>query len=437
MNKFSDLSLHPVLQANLAANGFVDPTPVQAEAIPPALEGSDVVATAQTGTGKTLAFVLPLLNTLSEKRSKGVRALILSPTRELALQIHEVFGRLSTNTGIRTAIAVGGLNENAQLQQIKRGAEVLIATPGRLCDFIGRRLVNLSTVEMLVLDEADRMLDMGFLPAIEEIIEQLPAERQTMLFSATIEKSIAHLINKHVRKPVRVAIGGTTTASEQVDLHVYEIEAARKLGLLRFMLAKEQGSFLVFARTKHGTDRLARKLSGVGVKAVGLHGDRTQNQRNQALKGFQQGYYRVLVATDVAARGIHVDGVAHVVNFDLPQGPEDFIHRVGRTGRAGNRGVASTFAAPGERGSVRTIERVLKTRLQRQEVPVELPVDQPEIRETEEKIVVSRPFGAGAEKFHSKKSFSAKRAAGPVPAKQFRQASPWKSKGAQRAKVTR
>lgn len=435
MNKFSDLSLQSVLQANLAANGFVEPTPVQAEAIPPALTGSDVVATAQTGTGKTLAFVLPLLNKLSEKRTKGVRSLILSPTRELALQIQETFTKISANTGIRSAIAVGGLNENFQLQQIKRGAEVLIATPGRLCDFIGRRLVNLSTVEVLVLDEADRMLDMGFLPSIEEIIEQLPTERQTLLFSATIEKSIAHLINKHVRKPVRVAIGATTTASEQVDLHVYEVDAARKLGLLRFMLAKEEGSFLVFARTKHGTDRLARKLSGAGVKAVGLHGDRTQNQRNQALKGFRQGYYRVLVATDVAARGIHVDGVAHVVNFDLPQGPEDFIHRVGRTGRAGNRGVASTFAAPGERGSVRAIERVLKTRLQRQEVPGELPADQPEIREPEEKVVVSRPAHHSVEKFHSKKSFSAKRTGGPGAKKTFPKTAPWKSKGPRRAKT--
>lgn len=443
MNKFSDLSLQPVLQANLAANGFVEPTPVQAEAIPPALDGSDVVATAQTGTGKTLAFVLPLLNKLSEKRTKGVRALILSPTRELALQIQETFNKLSVNTGIRAAIAVGGLNENAQLQSIKRGAEVVIATPGRLCDFIGRRLVNLKTTEVLVLDEADRMLDMGFLPSIEDIIAELPTERQTMLFSATIEKSIAHLINKHVRKPVRIAIGTTTTASEQVDLHVYEIDAARKLGLLRFMLAKEEGSFLVFARTKHGTDRLARKLSGVGVKAVGLHGDRTQNQRNQALKGFQQGYYRVLVATDVAARGIHVDGVAHVVNFDLPQGPEDFIHRVGRTGRAGNRGVASTFAAPGERGSVRIIERVLKTKLLRREVPVELPADQPEVRETEEKFVEHRTFGAGADKSHAKKgfsskSFAAKRAGGPSAKKQFRNtASPWKSKSTHRAKGSR
>jgi len=453
MNKFSDLSLQPVLQANLAANGFVEPTPVQAEAIPPSLAGSDVVATAQTGTGKTLAFVLPLLNKLSEKRTKGVRALILSPTRELAMQIQEVFNKLSVNTGIRAAIAVGGLNENAQLQSIKRGAEVLIATPGRLCDFIGRRLVNLKTTEVLVLDEADRMLDMGFLPSIEEIIAQLPAERQTMLFSATIEKSIAHLINKHVQNPVRIAIGTTTKASEQVDLHVYEIDGARKLGLLRFMLAKEQGSFLVFARTKHGTDRLAKKLSGAGVKAIGLHGDRTQNQRNQALKGFQQGYYRVLVATDVAARGIHVDGVAHVVNFDLPQGPEDFIHRVGRTGRAGNRGVASTFAAPGERGSVRIIERVLKTKLQRQEVPTELPADQPEIRETEEVAVMSRPFGAGSDTSHGKKrfgsksfsanssspnSFAAKRSGGPAAGKPFRKAAPWKSKaGAHRAKVAR
>jgi ATP-dependent RNA helicase RhlE len=436
MKNFSELSLQPVLQANLAANGFVEPTPVQAEAIPPALAGSDVVATAQTGTGKTLAFVLPLLNTLSEKRTKGIRALILSPTRELALQIHETFAKLAINTGIRAAIAVGGLNENAQLQQIKKGAEVLIATPGRLCDFIGRRLVNLSGVQVLVLDEADRMLDMGFLPSIEEIIGQLPVERQTLLFSATIEKSIAHLINKHVRKPVRVAIGATTTASEQVDLHVYEVDTTRKLGLLRFMLAQEEGSFLVFARTKHGTDRLARRLSGAGVKAVGLHGDRTQNQRNQALKGFQQGYYRVLVATDVAARGIHVDGVAHVVNFDLPQGPEDFIHRVGRTGRAGNRGVASTFAAPGERGNVRVIERVLKTRLQRREVPNELPQDQPEVKEADNKVVVLRP--SGNSRAFSKKSFSPRKESGSGPKKQFRHASPSsKNQGTRRALVTR
>lgn len=434
MTKFTDFSLHPALQANLAANKFVEPTPVQAEAIPPALKGLDVVATAQTGTGKTLAFALPLLNALSEKRAKGIRALILSPTRELALQIHETFARLSVNTGIKAAVAVGGLNENTQLQQIRKGAEVLIATPGRLCDFIGRKLVNLSGVQMFVLDEADRMLDMGFLPSIEDIIEQLPKDRQTLLFSATIEKSIAHLIDKHVRKPVRVAIGSTTAASEQVDLHVYEVDTARKLGLLRFLLAREEGSFLVFARTKHGTDRLARKLSGVGVKAVGLHGDRTQNQRNQALKGFQQGYYRVLVATDVAARGIHVDGVAHVVNFDLPQGPEDFIHRVGRTGRAGNRGLASTFASPGERGSVRIIERVLKTRLQRREVPAELPLDQPEVLVTEEKVYSGKPVST-AKKLHAKKGTSVQHGATGLGAKKpFRRTSPWKRRGASKTK---
>jgi ATP-dependent RNA helicase RhlE len=221
-----------------------------------------------------------------------------------------------------------------------------------------------------------------------------------------------------------------------VDLHVYEVDAARKLGLLRFMLEREEGSFLVFARTKHGTDRLARKLAGAGVKAVGLHGDRTQNQRNQALKGFQQGYYRVLVATDVAARGIHVDGVAHVVNFDLPQGPEDFIHRVGRTGRAGNRGVASTFAAPGERGNVRVIERVLKTRLQRREVPNELPQDQPELKEADTKVVVLRPAGNG--KTFPKKSFSSRKGTAFNSKKPFHHASASsKDKGMRRAQATR
>jgi ATP-dependent RNA helicase RhlE len=405
MNTFSELQLSPVIQSNLAKLGFVKPSPVQSEAIPPALAGSDVVATAQTGTGKTLAFVLPLLQNLSTNPTRGVGAVVLSPTRELAIQIHEAFTNVAAGTGIRAAVVVGGLNENFQLQQIKRGAQVIIATPGRLSDFLNRRLVDLRAVRVLVLDEADRMLDMGFLPTIREILSTLPESRQTLFFSATIEKSVAHLIDAHTRNPVRVTIGTTTKASEQVDLHVYEVEQAQKMGLLQHMLEKEEGSFLVFARTKHGTDRLAKKLARVGVKAVGIHGDRTQNQRNQALKGFQQGSYRVLVATDVAARGIHVDGIAHVVNFDVPQAPEDFIHRVGRTGRAGSRGTASTFASRGERGQIRTIERALKTRLVQQAVPKELPKDP-----TEDNVIVMTPRGPqksfnGPKAHHSKQSF--------------------------------
>jgi ATP-dependent RNA helicase RhlE len=374
MNHFSDLSLSAVLKRNLAAHGFVNPTPVQAAAIPPALERRDVVATAQTGTGKTLAFVLPMLEQLLEPPvAAGVQALIVTPTRELAIQIHETFAKLANGTPIKAAVVVGGLNENSQLQNIRRGAQVLIATPGRLNDFLDRRLVKLNKVHLLVLDEADRMLDMGFLPAITRIIEAVPAARQTMFFSATIEKSVAHLIDQHLKDPVRISIGSATKPAADIDLHLYEVDKTNKHELLRALLHRDEGSFLVFARTKHGADRLASRLALEGVKAAAIHGDRTQNQRNRALRGFQDGAYRVLVATDVAARGIHVDEIAHVVNFDLPQAPEDFIHRVGRTGRAGRRGTASTFATREERGEIRRIERALTLTLARQASPATPP----------------------------------------------------------------
>src|SRR5580658_3726958 len=373
MNHFSELSLCPVLQNNLTRHCFTKPTPVQAAAIPPALAGRDVVATAQTGTGKTLAFLLPMLQSLiTRKDGPGVQALILTPTRELAIQINEALGPLAAGTGVRSTVVVGGLNEVTQLRGIKSGAQILIATPGRLCDFLNRKLVNLSTVRTLVLDEADRLLDMGFLPSLRIILEKIPASRQTLFFSATIEKSVAHLIEKYLRNPERISIGAVTKPIDQVDLHHYEVEQDRKLGLLVKLLQDEQGSFLVFARTKHGTDRLAKKLGASGIKTGRIHGNRSQNQRNQALDGFKDGGYRVLVATDVAARGIHVDGIAHVVNYDLPQVPEDFIHRVGRTGRAGLRGTASTFSTQSERGEIRKIERLLDMQLTRRPVPAGL-----------------------------------------------------------------
>jgi ATP-dependent RNA helicase RhlE len=370
MNTFSELPLSSILQGNLAQLGFVQPTPVQAMAIPQQLLGHDVVITAQTGTGKTLAFLLPLLERLTkESIPPGVSALILSPTRELAIQISQAFATLAAGTGIRSAVVVGGLNEQSQLQAIRKGAHVVIATPGRLNDFLERKLVKLGSASTLVLDEADRMLDMGFLPTIKRIMAALPAQRQTVFCSATIESSVAHLISTHLKDPVRIAIGSTTKPAEHIDLHVYEVEQDRKLGLLEKMLQEERGSFLVFARTKHGADRLAKKLVRSGSRAAAIHGDRTQSQRNLALLGFQQGSYRVLVATDVAARGVHVEGIAHVVNYDLPQVPEDFIHRVGRTGRAGLRGTASTFSTQSERGEIRKIERLLDMRLTRRPLP--------------------------------------------------------------------
>ena len=372
MNQFSELKLDPTLHKNLARNLFIRPTPVQAQAIPVALDGFDTVATAQTGTGKTLAFVLPILQRfLAANKTQDapvalpqIRSLILSPTRELAIQIAETFHKLAANTGFRAAVVVGGLNEQTQLNAIRQGAQVVIATPGRLEDFLKRKLINLRSVSTLVLDEADRMLDMGFLPAIEKILSALPSSRQNLFFSATMEKDVERLIARHSKNPVRIAVGGTTGRTpDEVDLHFYEVENDLKFGLLQKILSEETGSVLVFARTKHATDRLAKKLSATGMRAVAMHGNRTQNQRNQALAGFREGRYRVLVATDIAARGLHVDSVAQVVNFDLPQGPDDFIHRVGRTGRAGQRGSATTFVSKSERAEIRRIERECRVKL--------------------------------------------------------------------------
>ncbi|MBZ5723749.1 MAG: DEAD/DEAH box helicase [Acidobacteriia bacterium] len=377
MKSFTELTLSAVLQKNLVKHGFTQPTPVQALAIEPALAGNNVVATAQTGTGKTLAFVLPMIQSLlQEPRPSGLRALVLSPTRELAIQTHETFTKMAAGTGLRAAIVVGGLGENPQLQSIRKGAQVAIATPGRLCDFLTRNLVRLGAVSLLVLDEADRMLDMGFLPSIRRIMAETPAGRQTLFFSATIESSVKHLVETHVPHAVRIEVGSTTKPIEQVDLHFYEVEQDRKLGLLEDMLRQEAGSFLVFARTKHGADRLAKKLAQGGVKTAAIHGDRSQSQRNMALAGFQEGRYRVLVATDVAARGIHVEGISHVVNYDLPQVPEDFIHRVGRTGRMGAAGTASTFGTRAERSEVSRIERTLAIRLDRRNVSADVAREQ-------------------------------------------------------------
>jgi len=380
MNNFSDFALSAVLQSNLSRAGFVKPTPVQSEAIPPALEGRDVIATAQTGTGKTLAFVLPILESLSSDQARldaaiqaslygAVRALILTPTRELAMQINETFAKLEGKTGLRAVVVCGGMNENRQLRAIRGGASVVVATPGRLVDFLDRKLVRLTGVKTLVLDEADRMLDMGFLPSLKRILSDVPETRQTLFFSATIESSVKNLIAKYLKNPVRVAIGATTKVADNCDLDVYEVEQNDKPALLESMLRDNDGTFLVFTRTKHGTERLAKRLARAGTKAARIHGDRTQNQRNEALKGFKEGRYRVLVATDVAARGIDVQGIGHVVNFDLPQVPEDFIHRAGRTARAGMRGIASTFSTRAERSEIRRIERTLNIQLKRQPLP--------------------------------------------------------------------
>ena len=378
MNNFTDFPLLPELQSNLSRAGFVKPTPIQTQAIPPALAGRDVLATAQTGTGKTLAFVVPILQSLGSDKLNAamkaslygaVHAVILTPTRELAMQIQETFAKLQARTGLQSVVVCGGMNESRQLRAIRGGASIIIATPGRLVDFLDRKLVRLDNVKTLVMDEADRMLDMGFLPSIKIILSGMPTKRQTLFFSATIENSVRGLIDSHLNNPVRVAIGSDTKVCDNIDLHVYEVEQAGKFGLLQSLLKENEGTFLIFARTKHGTERLATHLSYAGAKAARIHGDRTQNQRNEAMRGFKEGHYRVLVATDVAARGIDVQGIGHVINFDLPQAPEDFIHRVGRTARAGLRGTASTFSTRAERHEIRRIEKMLGLQLTRKVVP--------------------------------------------------------------------
>jgi len=367
MTTFSQLPLSSALQRRLAAAQFINLTPIQERTIPSALEGRDVIGTAQTGTGKTLAFLLPLIETMDRETVNSTVALVLLPTRELAIQVHEQYEQLRTNKTHKAALVIGGVSEKAQIQSLRAGAKLVIATPGRLQDLMNRKLANLQNVKMLVLDEADRMLDMGFLPAIRRILSTLPRQRQTLCFSATMEQSVAGLVNEYMRDPVRVALGSVLKPAESVELKAYEVRPGEKLDVLRQLLYAEKGQTLIFTRTKRGTERLAKELVRDGFAAAMIHGDRSQSQRNGALSGFQEGRFQVLVATDVASRGLHVDDVAHVINYDVPKMAEDFIHRVGRTGRAGLQGRASTLAAGAEVLELRQIERTLKLKIERKQ----------------------------------------------------------------------
>jgi len=368
MTSFTELPLSSALQERLATAQFIIPTPIQAQAIPHALEGKDVLATAQTGTGKTLAFLIPVIEMLQRDSSQKARVLVLLPTRELAIQVNEEYKKLRGRDLLMAALVIGGVSEKSQIQSVRSGSSLVIATPGRLQDFISRRLIDLREIKILVLDEADRMLDMGFLPAIRRILAVLPPRRQTLCFSATMEQSVASLVNDSMRDPVRVAVGSVLKPVESVRLQAYEVRPAEKPDVLRQLLYAEKGQTLIFARTKRGTERLAKELVREGFSAAMIHGDRSQSQRNGALSGFQEGRYQVLVATDVAARGLHIDDVAHVINYDLPKMAEDFIHRVGRTGRAGLEGLATSLVAAGEVIELRHIERALKLRIERKQV---------------------------------------------------------------------
>jgi ATP-dependent RNA helicase RhlE len=372
MTSFSQLPLSASLQQSLSVAQFHTPTPIQAAAIPHALAGKDLMATAQTGTGKTLAFVVPIIERLLQSpSSRHVEALVLVPTRELAMQVHEQFEQLRGKVLPSAALIIGGGAEQRQLKAIRSGARVLVATPGRLEDFLGRKLADLRHVAVLVLDEADRMLDMGFLPSLRRIVGVLPRQRQTMCFSATLEASVAGLVSEYTRNPVRIALGSTLKPVESVELRAFEVTAANKFDALCHLLRSEKGRTLVFARTKRGTERLAKHLVREGFLTAMIHGDRSQPQRNAALSGFEEGRFKVLVATDVASRGLHIEDVAHVINYDLPTLPEDFIHRVGRTGRAGASGRASTLVNAVETLELRQIERSLQLRIERKQIDAE------------------------------------------------------------------
>lgn len=368
MQSFTELTISNYTKERLAFAKFQTPTPVQAAAIPQALAGKDVLATAQTGTGKTLAFLIPIMERLLLAPTPGIAALVLVPTRELAMQVVEQYNALRGGKLSPAALVVGGLAEGSQLTTLRKGARLVVATPGRLEDFLDRKLVHFRDLRVLILDEADRMLDMGFLPAIRRIASVLPRDRQTMCFSATLEASVVHLVNDYMRKPVRVALGSTLKPSENVRMQAFEVPSDRKHEVLHRILAGETGRCLIFARTKRGAERLSYELTRQGFAASMIHGGRSQSQRNAALAGFQQGRIRVLVATDLASRGIHVQDIAHVINFDLPDIAENFIHRVGRTGRAGEQGVASTLFGRDQRSEMLQLERTLGIRMERMSI---------------------------------------------------------------------
>ena len=381
MQSFSELPISPYTQERLSSLNFSIPTPVQAAAIPQALAGKDVLATAQTGTGKTLAFLIPIIERLlqpakADSGKSGIAALVLVPTRELAMQVVDQYNALRGTKLSPAALVVGGLAEGNQLTALRRGARIVVATPGRLEDFLDRRLISFQSLQVLVLDEADRMLDMGFLPALRRIAKVLPKDRQTLCFSATLEASVAHLVSDYTRNPVRLAFGSTLKPSENVRVQAFEVDSDRKQEMLQRLLSKETGRCLVFARTKRGTERLARNLNREGFAAAMIHGDRSQSQRTAALTGFQQGRYRILVATDLASRGIHVQDIAHVINYDLPEVAENFIHRVGRTGRAGEQGVASTLFGREQRSELHQLERTLGIRMERMQAD-DIPLGKP------------------------------------------------------------
>jgi ATP-dependent RNA helicase RhlE len=357
--KFEQFHLDPKLMSGIKRAGYEVPTPIQEAAIPAALRGRDLIGTAQTGTGKTAAFVLPILNRLLHGRSGTARALIVTPTRELAEQIHDVIRVLATGTGIRSTTIYGGVGAGPQIAALRDGVEILVACPGRLLDLLNRGEVRLGHIEVLVLDEADRMFDMGFLPDVKKIIKAVPVQRQSMLFSATFPAEVEQLAAQSLRQPQRIAMGLVRPA-HTVAHALYPVPAHLKTALLLALLKKTQTeSVLIFTRTKFRAQKLAQQIQRAGLRVTSLHSNRTQGQRQSALKGFRSGQHQIMVATDIAARGIDVETISHVINYDMPDTADAYIHRIGRTGRAERSGDAFTLVTPEDDGMIRTLERIM------------------------------------------------------------------------------
>ncbi len=367
---FVELGLRPELVRAVAGAGYTDPTLVQERAIPVVLEGRDLIACAQTGTGKTAAFLLPILQQLAGgKPLRHPRALVISPTRELAAQIGDMAKRYGMHLRLRSAVIFGGVGMEPQRRRLAGGIDLLVATPGRLLDHLGRRQASLGNVEIVVLDEADRMLDMGFLPDVRRILATLPATRQNLFFSATMPDEIEALIRRTTHAPVMVEVTRRATLVSTVEQVVHPVEMTRKKDLLQLLLQSgEMGQTLVFTRTKARANQLVRRLEQSGRRVVAIHGNKSQNARTRALAGFRTGAIDTLIATDIAARGLDVDGISHVVNFDLPNVPEDYVHRIGRTARAGKSGHAISWAAPEEHTQLAAIERLVGTPIRRQHI---------------------------------------------------------------------
>jgi ATP-dependent RNA helicase RhlE len=371
--QFKNLGIiEPILSA-LSAEGYTQPTPIQQQSIPILLEGKDLLACAQTGTGKTAAFAIPILQLLHQKTSvtqnkRIIKTLILTPTRELAIQIQESFETYGKNLSIKSLVIFGGVNQNPQVEAIRKGVDILIATPGRLLDLIQQGYLHINQINTFVLDEADRMLDMGFVNDVKKIITKIPENRQTLLFSATMPKEIMHLANSILKNPLTVEVTPVSSTADTIQQVLYYVSKENKKDLLHYILQdKNIETALVFTRTKHGADKLVKQLLKFGITAQAIHGNKTQNARQAALQNFKNRKTRILVATDIAARGIDVEELSHVINFEIPEIPETYVHRIGRTGRAGNNGIAYTFCEQEETSDLQNIQKLISKKIPVQE----------------------------------------------------------------------